>query len=389
MKKIIIPVCILLTAISFSSCKKNSPGTPTNIDTNYLVPTTYNFTNVNDTAQLQLIAMADQIVAAINLGNAVGGVPVSAQKLTDMFNNVNGYFNDSVYHLNASGISFANYCPAAAKTDILNYFDSIGVYSQSTVVADSGIAGVGVSLANKKLLLSPTGIFYSQVVKKTIMGILSYEIANVYLIDSVSNTIDNSIVVSGSGTAMEHHWDEAFGLFGVPVNFPANVTGLKYLASYSNQVNPGLGSNAIIMNAFLRGRAAISNKDLVTKQVQAGIIIATLDALDAAAIVQEMHETNTNINAGDAVAAYGTLSESIGFVRNLKYNTSATRKITNMQIAQLEALYDNVNPGNPNLYNFVGVNAGLTAAQIEAKTAAIEQFIDNVYGFSAAESPLL
>jgi hypothetical protein len=383
MKKITLTFCILIAALSFSSCKKNNAPS-------YTVPTTYNFTNVNDTAQLELIAMADQIVAAINLGNTVGGATVSTQQLTDMFNNTNGYFNDSVYHLNASGISFANYCPASAKTDILNYFDSIGVYSQSTAVADSGVAGVSVStVTSKKLLLSPNGIFYAQVVKKTIMGILSYEIANVYLTDSISNSVDNNTVVPGSGTAMEHHWDEAFGFFGAPVNFPATVTGIKYLASYSNQVDAGLHSNATIMNAYLKGRAAISNKDLGTKQAQANIIITTLDQLDAAAIVQEMHETESDLNSGDVIGAYGTLSESIGFVRNLKYNTSSTRIITDAQIAQLEALYDNVNPANPNLYAFVGVNAGLTTAQVEAKTTAIKIFIQGVYGFSDAELLLL
>jgi hypothetical protein len=89
------------------------------------------------------------------------------------------------------------------------------------------------------------------------------------------------------------------------------------------------------------------------------------------------------------VAAYGTLSESLGFVRNLAYNTSPTRVITSAQIVQLLALYDSTNPDSPNLYNFVGAAAGLTPAQIEAKTNAIAQFIGQIYGFSATELPLL
>jgi hypothetical protein len=124
-------------------------------------------------------------------------------------------------------------------------------------------------------------------------------------------------------------------------------------------------------------------------KAQAALLITTFDSLDAAAIVQEMHETNTNIEAGDAVAAYGTLSESLGFVRNLAYNNSPNRVITNAQIAQLLALYDSVNPNSPSLYNFVGVNAGLTVAQIEAKTNAIAQLIGQIYGFTATELPLL
>jgi hypothetical protein len=171
----------------------------------------------------------------------------------------------------------------------------------------------------------------------------------------------------------------------VPVGFPATTTGSRYLGSYANQVDPGLGCNATLMNAFLKGRAAISGKDLATKQQQADIIIKTLDQVNAAAIVQEMKETDANIEAGDAVAAYGTLSETLGFIRNFNYYTApATRVITDAQITQLLALLDSANPANPNLYLFVNASVN-TKAQIEAKTDAIRQFIGKVYGFTAAQ----
>lgn len=123
-------------------------------------------------------------------------------------------------------------------------------------------------------------------------------------------------------------------------------------------------------------------------KAQANILIHAFDSLDAASIVQEMHETNTNIEAGDAIAAYGTLSESLGFVRNLTYNTSATRVISTSQIAQLLALYDSINPNSPDLYQFVNANVN-TTAQIEAKTAAIAAQVGQIYGFSATVLPLL
>ncbi len=380
-----IPFILLVTTFCWSCKKDKNNATP--VIPVYTVPTTYNFTNVDYSNQKKLLAMADQVVAAINISNSIPNIPVSAQALKDMFNNVNGHFNDSALSLNASGLKLSDYCSAAAKADLMNYFDSIGVYSQSAATASAGVAGVAASSvsASKKFLLSPTGIFYSQVVKKTIMGgICAYEIANVYMADSVGNSTDNTTVISGSGTALEHHWDEAFGFFGVPIDFPTNTSGLKYFGSYSNQVDAGLHSNATLMNAFLKGRAAISNKDLTTKQAQAAIIISTFDQLGAATVVQEMKETDANIEAGDAVAAYGTLSEALGFVRSLKYNTSATRVITDAQITQLEALFDSANPGNPNLYNFVNPSVN-TTAQIEAKTNAIRQLIGTIYGFSATE----
>jgi hypothetical protein len=375
-----IPCALFLLSFCWS-CKKDNNTTTTT--PNYTVPTTYTFASFNDNSQLELLAMADQVMAEINLANSPSHTTVSAQTLTAMFNNTGGYFNDSALQLNTSGLVLANYFPTAAKSDVLNYFDSVGLYSQSTTAASLGIAGVSPSSASptKLYLLSPNGVFYSQVTKKAIMGMCAYQIADVYMADSINSTTDT--------VTLAHYWDAAFGFFGVPVNFPTNTTGLRYFGSYSNQVDAGLHSNSSIMNAFLKGRAAISNNDLTTMKAQASILINTFDSLDAAAIVQEMHETNTNIEAGDAVAAYGTLSESLGFVRNLAYNTSPTRVITGAQIAQLLALYDSASPNSPDLYTFVGVNAGLTAAQIEVKTNAIAQFIGNIYGFSATELPLL
>jgi hypothetical protein len=363
---------VLSFGVLIASCSKDksSPSVA-----NYTIPTTYNFSNVDYSNSQKLLLMADQLGAKINTANTPN-TPVSAQVLKDMFNNVNGYFNDSSLKLNSSGLSLAAYCSPAAKTDLLNYFDSIGIYSQSGAPALNGVAGIAASSANasKKYLLSPNGVFYYQVVRKTYHGgILQYSI-NHYLTDSIA-----------LGANSEHYWDLAFGLFSVPVNFPTSTTGLKYLSSYSNQVEAGLGSNEKLMNAFLKGRAAITAKDNATVLAQASVIIRTLDSLDAAAVVQEMKETDANIEAGDAVAAYGTLSESLGFARNLKYNTSSSRAITDAQYAQLLALYDNVNPNTPNLYNFVNVAGGSTKTQIEAKTDAIRQFIGKTYGFSAVQ----
>jgi hypothetical protein len=377
MKKIIFPILVLLVTIFCWSCKKSS--TPSIAA--YTDSATYNYPNVNYSNQLIVLAMADQLVAKINTANTIPGTVVTAGVLDSMFTNTGSPFNDSALNLNGSGLNLANYCPASMKADLMNYFDSIGVYSQSTVTPILGVAGVAPSSVTptKKYLLSPNGVYYSQVVKKAIMGMCAHQIANVYMADSINSTIDT--------TTLAHYWDAAFGFFGVPVNFPTNVTGLRYFGSYSNQVNAGLNSNSSIMNAFLKGRAAISHNDIATMKAQANILINTFDSLDAAAIVQEMHETETNIAAGDTVAALGTLSESLGFVRNLQYN-SGTRVITNTQITQLLALYDSVNPTTPNLYNFINVLLTQTPGP-QTRTEAIAEFVGQIYGFNATELPLL
>jgi hypothetical protein len=367
----------LFLAVVLNSCSKDHAPSISN----YTVPTTYNFANFNDSNVLKLLAMADQIAAKISSANTAG-VTVSGQQLKDMFNNVNGYFVDSALKLNSSGLKLASYCSSVAATDLSAYFDSVGLYSQSTVAGSNGVAGRSPSSVNasKKLLLSPGGLWYYQLVRKTLNDITAAAITTMYLTDSVANSTNNTTVIPGSGTAMEHSWDEAFGFFGVPVDFPANKTALRYFGSYSNQVDAGLGSNAGIMNAFLKGRAAITAKDLTTKTAQAAILVTTFEQLTAAAVVQEMKETDANIDAGDAVSAYGTLSESLGFIRGLKYYTNG-RKIADAQITQLLQLYDGVHPNAPNLYNFLNVGVN-TATQIKAKTDAIRQFIGQVYGFT-------
>jgi hypothetical protein len=376
-RKFIHFIAIIMAVITgLVACKKDdTPSAPT-----YTIPTTYNFTGVDYSNQTKVLLMADALVNEINMANTVPNTIVTSQRLNDLFTNINNPFSDAT--LNSSGLKLSDYFTAAAKTDVQNYFDSIGVYSQSSAAAAPGVPGVASSSASpsKKFLLSARGHFYSQIVKKTFMGMCAYQIANAYMKDSINSSTDV--------TKLSHYWDAAFGFFGVPVDFPANTSGLKYFGSYSNQVNAGLNSNADIMNAFLKGRAAINNNDLTTMEAQADLLIKALDTLNAACIVQEMHETNEHIEAGDAAAAYGTLSETLGFVNNLKYNTGA-RVITDDQFTQLLQLLDNTDTGNPDFYRFVGVNAGLTAAQIEEKTNAIEQFIGQVYGFTASQLPLL
>ena len=379
MKRVNLFLSLSSLIIVAASCKKdNSPSIPV-----YTVPTTYNFTNFNDTNALKLLAMADQIGAKINTASTAGTI-VDAQQLKDMFNNVNNNFLDTALKLNSSGLKLSGYCSAAEAQDVLNYCDSVGAESKSVSAASNGVPGRAASAvsASKKYLFSANGVFYSQVFKKSINGLCSYAITNLYLKDSVANSVNNSTVVTGTGTPMEHYWDLAFGMFGVPVDFPTNKTGLRYAASYSNQVDAGLGSNATIIDAFLKGRAAISAKDLTTKTAQANILISTFEQLNAAAIVQEMKETEANIDAVDAVAAMGTMSEALGFARTLKYYTN-NRKITDAQITQLLQLFDSANPNNPNLYSFI--NPSATTASLKAKTDAIRQFIGSVYGFSAAQ----
>ena len=92
----------------------------------------------------------------------------------------------------------------------------------------------------------------------------------------------------------------------VPIDFPTNKTGAKFWGSYSTQVDSGYKANKTLMDAFLKGRAAISAKDDKTKLAQATIILEAFEKLTGAAALQEVKEVKESINE--------TLYETAGFL---------------------------------------------------------------------------
>ncbi len=334
---------ILLFAViaMATSCKKEvAPDpTPTPTPISSSVPTSYNFTNVNFAGQTTRLTMLDSISNYMKNGN--NGATLNATTMKNMYANTGNPFNNST--LDASGKQLKDKTYLADQAYFDNLFDSLALASQSAgSVGSNGVAGIVTSSANssKKYLLDRNGVEYPSLIKKQLMGaIFYYQAIETYLANLPSD--DNSVVVTGNGTAMEHHCDEAFGYFGVPVNFPANLSGLSYWGSYSNQVNAAIGSNTALMNAFLNLRYAISTKDNATRDAQIITVREQWERIVAASAIHEMSEAKTNF-ADDAVRNH-VLSEAIGFINALKYNSN--KKISQTQIdAAIAAL-------GTNLYN--------------------------------------
>jgi hypothetical protein len=254
----------------------------------------------------------------------------------NMFTNTNAPFANAEY--NTSGLQIADQCIPLLQTDIPNFIDSVVMVSKSTQPASRGVAGIGASSVTATSLYPQTaeGMNYVQIYKKSIMGgLICYEIVNNYMANATSSSLDNTTVVAGQGTAMEHNWDLAFGYWGVPIDFPTNKTGAVYWGSYTTQIDSGFHANAILMGAFLKGRAAISNKDMVTAQAQATLIMQTFERMTGAAALQEINEIKEALT--DNVKRNSALSECYGFVHSLKYNPK--RKITDAQIDAILALF--------------------------------------------------
>lgn len=368
---------LLATAslLSLNSCKKDkktdpqpeTPSTPS-----YVVPTSYNaFTNVDHVESTTIIGMMSELSTEISKGTGISPAtqpsPLDAAHLKNLFSNQGNPFMTNASY-NTCGYQIKSNCQISAQADLESFLDSLVKVSNANGLASSGVAGLGLSkdATPRRFLLNANGVNYSQMFFKNTMCAL---ILNQITARVSDNTADNSANISGKNySAMEHTWDVAFGYFSVPDSFPTVKTPLKYWGSYSNQVDAGLGCNKIMMDAFLKGRAAISNKDLETKKAQAAIIVAQLDRMTAGAVVQELNEIDIAINANDQVKVVNAVSECLGFVMSMKYNKNPGRIITDAQIQTLLGYFP------ANLWNISSTDLN-----------NIKSYIANVYGFTAAQ----
>ena len=334
-----VKVSFLSASLILSSCKKDTvepePTPVPDPTSTYTVPSTYTFANVNYTGQTQRLDMMAEMKAYMNSGNTKGTV-LLAQKLKDMYQNTNSAFATAT--LNTSGKDIKSKVFSLDQGIFEAYIDNLSAASQSTVNGSDGVAGVVVSStdASKKYLCDANGVEWTQVIEKGLMGALMYyQSVAVYLDEAkIGNSVDNTNVVAGQGTTMEHGWDEAFGYFGVPKDFPTVTNGIRFWGKYCNDRNTILSSNAALMNAFLKGRAAISAKDYTTRDAQVAIVRNTWEKVIAATIISYVNSTKLKIT-DDGIRNHN-LSEIKGFLMNLKYNP--TKKISNTQLANLETV---------------------------------------------------
>ncbi len=370
-----LPLLAILALSTFSSCKKTTkepepepetPATPV-----YTVPTAYNFANADfssSTKQIEMLGELTTYLRSTHTTTSVTQPTLSAQKLKDMYANINNPFASS--SLNSSGISLKNKTGNALSFQALMEasFDDAepasiaAAANPTTSTASNGVKGKLVSPA-RAILVDANGFEYKEYAEKGIMGAVFYYQATTLL--ATVSSLDNSVVVNGR-TAQEKAWDEAFGYFGVPVTFPTSTVGLKNWGSYCNSVNIAIGSNATIMNAFLKGRAAISNKDNAGRDAAATTVVNTWEKVAAAKCISYLKGAKNNLS--DKATLHHNLSEGYGFVVAFQYNPSKT--INAADIATLLGYF------GTNLHNLSTSNLDLAIGKLES-----------VFGLNAAIIP--
>lgn len=330
MKKIFLS--LVMIAGLLVSCDKTKTNEE-NTDTTYNVPTTYNFDNVDFSGQTVRLTMLDSISSYMK--KADNGELLDATVLKNMYSNTGNPFGSVI--LDESGKQLKNKTFTLDQDYFDGLFDSIAVLSQyGSQIASNGVSGV-----KNGRLLNENGFELAQLIKKQLMGaVFYYQALETYLAELGND--DNTTVEAGKGTAMEHHTDEAFGYFGVPIDFPANLSGLKYWGGYCDEVNTVINSNTTMMNAFIKLRAAISNKDYTSRDAQIIILRENWEKVVAASAILELTEAKEAFGS-DEVRMLHVLSEAVGFINSLKY--SSTKKISNTEIENA------VNALGTNLYD--------------------------------------
>ncbi len=301
-----------LLVLALWSCEKDDKS---NTPTQKTPPTTYNFSPANYSGQTTRLEMLNELSAYAK--KSYTGEAVTKAGLEAMFSNTNANWTNSELANTTKNLESKAF---ALDVDIIKtWMDSLEVASASTVAGGPGVAGLVTSTSgNKTYCFSANGFDYPQLIEKGIMGaVLYYQATTVYLGDDKMN-VDNSVSDSLNGTSMQHHWDEAFGYFGVPADFPTNTDGMAFWGKYSNSVDGKINSNTRMMESFIAGRYAINHNDLSTRDQARTWVKNNWEEIAVAVAIHYLNAAKTNF--ADHALRNHELSEAYAFIWSLKFN---------------------------------------------------------------------
>ena len=359
-----IAALILWAGATITSCKKDpvTPVTPT-----YTVPATYSFENVEYSEASGRVSMWAGLTSYLGKGT---GRRLSQDTVNNLWLNTGSSFTaeiasnlpHSITALNAFTFNVSGKVSDAAT--FKQYIDSqVAISAYFTATASQGIPGkVGTRLVNY------SGLEFNQIVAKGMMGALQVAQAIACLNKVAAD--DNNTVTAGSGTAMQHDWDLAFGYAGLPTDYDsakdyASTEANRPLAigDYFRERGQYINAGGTVYEAFRKGRAAINNKDYVARDAAAATIKLTMEKTLAAAAYEYM---TISTGSSDLAARFHALSEGYGFIIALKYRQANSP----LNAANYEALSDIM---KTNFYT-------LTADASNTKVTQAKTILTTAYG---------
>lgn len=325
--------CTDESALNYSESAKKDDGSCVYPEPSYTIPSTYAFVDgsgnstVDYSGQTDRLNQLREMVVYLKTGVTT---TLNAQQLKDMFANANG--NANGFFSFTSTKQLKDKCFEIDQTLFETYMDSVAVASIGfSQTASNGQSGTLTTLDNKTYLFSNAGIEYAQLIEKGLMGaVFMNQALNSYFSDAKMN-VDNTTPVAGKNyTQMEHHWDEAFGYFGVDVTFPTIIPS-DFWGKYCNSQNGDLGSNKLMMDNFLKGRAAIVNNVLADRDKAIIEIKKMWENISAKQAIQYLTDAVNNFGTDQAKFLH-VVSEAYAFTLCLRYTPSDTRRITNAEL---------------------------------------------------------
>ena len=367
----------------------------------YTVPTAYTFeregeTTVDYSGQVSRIKMLLEFDAYSK--DKAGFPTFDDTKVFNMFANTANPFTDG--GLNSSGKQLRDKTAAskdyfssnsveanALKVSFDNLFTEMGdVAASYNVTATPGVAG---SIEDGKRLVNSKGLEINQAILKGLMGACFMDQAlNNYLskdvLDETRSANDAGTLEQGKNyTTMEHKWDEAYGyIFGYSTINADGTPKLYFWESYMNTVNGNpnfAGITATIKNAFIKGRAAISNKDYTTRDEQIKIIKENFSKIGAVRVVYYLNSGKALLSGDNTqtVKAFHGISEAYGFLTSLRYTNNPATNAPYFTAAEVNTMAANLIGGENGLWD-----ANHTAQAIdEINTAVAARF-----GFTVAQA---
>ncbi|MCW8898017.1 MAG: DUF4856 domain-containing protein [Flavobacteriales bacterium] len=335
---------LVLSALLMFSCSKDDDA-PTPVANNgggggnptYQIPTTYVFVDgssqstVNFDGQKQRLEMLSEMVIYMKTANTLG-TTVSATQLKNMYAN-NGYTWTDAPGLGMTGSTkqlknktaegdigiqamFENYMDSLAYISSLNFSNSTETYGQ---------AGVWTN-GTKSYLMGGNGFEYGQLIEKGLMTAVFMNQMTVNYLGTLADDDNTTPLPGKTYTEMQHHWDEAFGYFSSETDYPTNGADRFWGKYAQGSLEALLGTGTNIMNAFLKGRAAIDNNDYATRDAQIAIIRDQMEKVCAGTAIHYLNEAKANITS--PIVKNHVLSEAIAFIDGLRYGYNSINGVS-------------------------------------------------------------
>ncbi len=311
-------IALIASVLIWSSCTEDDDANP-KLD----IPQSYEFerngaSSVDYSGQIARLDMLAELKAYIATAN--DSMALDAQILLDMFANENNPFDEAA--LNESGKRLEDKTFLTDVNYYKNVLNSAATASQAVTEASEGTAGLIARSATRVILVNEKGHEYTQIVEKGLMGATFLnQIYNAYLTDAKTGAdIDNVTIVEGKNyTTLEHHFDEAFGYWGVNVDFDPQGEN-RFLGNYTLGREGFTEAADALRAAFLTGRTAIVNSDFETLDAQKDIIYEQFEIAVAATVIHYINESITDLNNAEIGNLFHHASEGYGFALGLKYN---------------------------------------------------------------------